>query len=296
MKTYILPSPDGFEKRLLKLLSGSAAGAAEWKVFPSGEFHVRVGRPPKRVAVIGRTRPPADNFLRTLLLVDTLRRNGARDITLVLPYFAYARQDRQIRPGDPLSALALLTAFKAAWVRRVVTVDLHSRRVAAASPIPVRSLDVTKLLAGELKGALRWKNFIVMAPDRGAIAKARSFARAVGGRPQIVWADKVRTASGKLVGMRLSASPRGTTAVIVDDLLDTGGTVARAVRLLRGRGVKDLYLCVTHPVFSGAAARLVNRLGFRRIIAADAFDGGGARRLPNFRTVAVGRPLAKAVK
>jgi len=296
MKTYELPSPTAFENRLLKLLSGSAVGASDWKVFPSGEFHVRVGRPGKKAVVIGRTQPPADNFLRTLLLVDTLRRNGCRDITLLLPYFAYARQDRQIRPGDPLSAQALLTALKAAGVRRIVTVDLHSRRVAAASPIPIRSLEVTRLFAGELKRKLRKTVFSVVAPDRGAVARARSFARAVGGRPQVVWADKVRGVSGKVISMRLSAVPRSQTAVIVDDLLDTGGTVEGAARLLRSLGVKDIYLCVTHPIFSGAAARLVGRLGFRRILVADAYDGGVAHRLPNFRTVAVGQLLAKAVK
>jgi len=296
MKTYALSPLTAFEKKLLKDLSGSASDPAEWKVFPAGEFHVRVGRPPRRVAVIGRTQPPADNFLRTLLLVDTLSRNGAREITLVLPYFAYARQDRQSKLGDPLSAQALLAALKAVGARRIVTVDLHSRRVAAASPLPIRSLDVARLLAGELKKKLRRTVFSVVAPDRGAVARARSFARAIGGRPQVIWGDKVRGASGKVVSMRLSASPRGKTAVIVDDLLDTGGTVARAARLLRSLGVKDLYLCVTHPVFSGAAARLVGRLGFRRIIVADALEAVAARRLSNFRTVSVGRLLARAVK
>jgi len=296
MRAYCLPDPSPMEKRLLKRVSGSMLERAEWKTFPSGEIHVRVGKPPKKVAVIGRTHPPADNFLRTLLLVDSLRRNGASDIVLVLPYFAYARQDRRIRPGDPLSPLAILASFKAVGARRVVTLDLHSRRVADSSPLPITSVSAVRMLAGELKDGLRGREFTVLAPDRGAADRAALFARALGGKPAVIWAEKKRDPSGRLIGMRLNGYPRGGAAVIVDDMLDTGGTVRKAVGLLRRRGVGELYLCVTHPIFSGRAARLIARLGFRRIVAADALPAPAAGRLRGFKTVRSDALLSGAVK
>jgi len=296
MRAYTLPEPSVIELGLLRRLSGSARRPAVWKTFPSGEIHVRVSGVEKRVCLIGRTTPPADNFFRTLLLADTLRRNGAEKITLVLPYLAYARQDRQTRPGDPLSTACLSRALASAGVGRVVTLDLHSRRNIESSPIPIENVSIVPDMARSLAAELKGRDVSVVAADFGGRERADDFARTLGLKGGAVWIEKRRDRSGKASAKRLVGSLAGRTAVIVDDILDTGGTISEAARLLKKHGCRDLYLCVVHPVFSAGAARLIKKLKFRRVLVSDAFPATSeVLRLRNVRVVSAAAILAKAV-
>jgi len=297
MKTYLLPEPTAIELKLLALISGSAELSAAWKRFPSGEDHVRVSGVEDRVCVIGRTAPPGDNFFRTVLLVDTLRRSGAKSITVVLPYFAYARQDRQTRDGDPVTAAAITRVLAAAGADRIVTADLHSVRNIESSPIVIDSVSVIPDMAGELKAELAGREFTVVSADHGGQERADRFARALGRSEGAVWIEKDRDERGRVTAKRLVGRLAGDTAVIVDDILDTGGTVGEAVRLLQENGCRRFYLCVVHPVFSGNALRLVKKIGFKKIIISDALPA--PRPLPRWRqvaTVGAADRLAEAVR
>lgn len=297
MSLYHLPDPSPSEKEIFRLLGGADdAPLARWKVFPNGEFFVRVEKPDGPTIVFGRTKPPADGFLRTLLLTDTLRREGAKDITLVIPYLGYSRQDRQVLAGDSVASDALIRALAAAGASRIVTVDLHSERVAAASPIPIVNVSALPKLAAELKKEGLPKNVTVVSPDKGGLKRAERFAELLGDGAQTVWIEKKRLENGTVAVERVHGELSGQTAIVVDDILDTGGTVAQAVNLLKDRGYKDICLSVTHGGFSGIADVIINDLNLRKIFVTDTIDLPTAvQELPGLQLVGVADDVAAAV-
>lgn len=297
MITYTLQNPlRPLERALLKRIAGSAQSHTAWKTFPNAEVFVRVAGVKPRVCVIGRTDPPGDHFLKTILLIDTLRRAGARDITLVLPYFAYGRQDRKKNPYDALGAAAVAQALSCAGARRIVTVDLHSNRILRTSPVRIESVSVFPKMATLLRSALRGAEFSIVAPDRGGLARARELAAALGKDGALAWCEKKRIAGNRILIRRVHGDLRGATAVLVDDILDTGKTIQEAVRLLKRKGFTSFYLCVTHPIFSEDAAARIRKLGFTEILISDAIPTSlKAGRIPHLRVVSAVEALADAV-
>lgn len=244
------------------------SAVAEWKKFPNGELYVRVQDVKEKVAVVGRTYPPGDNLVATLLLIDTLKRNGAKEITLLLPYFAYGRQDRGERAGECVSALFVAQQLAAAGATRIVTADIHSQRIVEASPIPIENVDMSEIFAGELRSSLGEKDFTVVSPDEGGKDRAQLLAKALGAE-NFAWMEKERSKNGAAKAMALHGKLVGEKAVIVDDMVDTGGTLAEAVHMLRDRRVEEIIVCATHPIFSGAAAERVAALNIKKIIVTD---------------------------
>jgi ribose-phosphate pyrophosphokinase len=282
MTVYHLPDPSPLEKRLLKRL-GSASGFAQWKTYPAGEISVRLKRVSREAIVLGRTHAPAENFLRTLLLVETLKRHGARRIRVVIPYFAYSRADRETEPRESIALTTWLKLLKAAGVDELITLDAHSgalsdpgpMRVKRASVLPDMAAVVCRLMAGAL--------FTVVAPDAGAKERACRFAKDAGGT--LAWCTKSRSPSGpRLLGCRGDLKTK--TAVLVDDILDTGGTIEAAAKFLRKKGVRRLLLCVPHAVFSEDAVKRVRALGFERILVCESMPLSPAvRSLPGLVVV-----------
>ena len=294
MKAYLLPDATVPEKRLARRLGG--AGASSWKTFPNGEEFVRVERPANRAVVIGRSAPPAAGLFRTLLLIDTLRRSGVKDITLALPYYGYARQDRAVRLGDPVTALFVARQAAAAGARRVVTLDLHSRRVAEGGDVPVLSSSVLPTIADRLKGRVRGP-LTVVSPDRGGKERAERFAARFGRRAKTAWVEKTRDITGRVTARDVLGTLAGDTAVIVDDIVDTGKTVALAVGLLRAKGFRRLYLCAAHPVLSDDAIRRLRTCRFTGILFSDTLPlTATARRTLTPAVLRADAALAKAIR
>jgi ribose-phosphate pyrophosphokinase len=276
MRTYLLPEPTPFERNLMKRLSGSAKAPADWTVFGNGEAFVRVRDVPKTVAVVGWIAPPYDDLTRTALLVDTLRRSGAKDITLILPYLAYERQDRQIEPGDAFSSACVTTLMAAAGATRILTVDLHSKAAGEASPIPVESVSLLPEMGQKLRRMIGRGDVDVISPDHGGIERAKAFAAAFGAEREPVWIEKERKPSGAKA-KALHGGLKSTVAVIVDDILDSGKTVFEAARLARKAGA------------------LVKRCDFEEIIVSDTMSlSEEAEKLPNLTLLSAVPALAAA--
>ncbi len=268
MHLYTLPHPTAFERKLAQVLGGTKKLAA-WKIFPNGENFVLVKNLKPRVAVLGRSHPPGDNFFQTLLLVDTLKRSGAKKIIVWLPYFGYSRQDRQLIKGESVAASCLVNALRTAGATTIITLDLHSSLTANKSPIPLKSISFMSELAQALANDLRGLSYTILSPDRGGTGRAMLFARNLGYSDKVAWIEKNRTAQGTPHALSIHGKLNGETAVLVDDLLDTGRTISEAVKILRRRGFKKFFLCITHPVFSNGAAKLVRSLKFDKILTSN---------------------------
>lgn len=294
MNAYLLSDPKPIERLLAKRLLKSGRRPASWKRFPSGEVFVSVEGAAKKVCVIGRTEPPGDNFFNTMFLLDTLKRAGAKDIAAAIPYFGYARQDRQLRPGDPVTADCLTNALGCAGATRIITIDIHSERIAKGSPIPIVSVSPLKEMSQLLKVRLKGKPCTVVSPDYGARKRAGELAGLLAGG--VAWVEKVRDARGGATARSFHGVTRGKTAVLVDDILDTGGTLRAAAGLLRSLGFRELHLCVTHPVFSADARETVRKLRFASLTFCNAIPlAPKIAAWPNVQVVEVSKMMADAV-
>lgn len=275
MNAFTLPNPRPLERTIAKKLDADFAKNTEWRQFANGEWYLRVAKKSTQALVIGRTEPPSDHLLQTLTLLDTVKRNGAKSITLILPYFGYSRQDRSVRSGDHLPADLFLKLFKACGATRIVTVDLHSPLTQERSPLPFVAVDIVHEFAAELATELAPELsheplFTVVAPDHGARQRADRLRDLLEKRAPVCWLKKTRDPEtgrvrcGELFGMK-----KGTTAVIVDDILDTGGTIKECIMCLKKSGFKNFYLAITHPIFSANAAQTLHALKFKKIFVSN---------------------------
>jgi ribose-phosphate pyrophosphokinase len=235
--------------------------------FPDGELWVELDGPVagEECTVLGSLAPPDGQILATLLLADTLKRDGARRVVALLPYLGYARQDRA-QPGRSFGAAWAGALLAAVGVDEVVTVDIHSSAAQACFPVPVVSLSPVPVFAAELRrGPLA--DLTVVAPDEGAIERCQAMADAAGLTAPVAYLRKHRTPEGvvhtELIG---DVGPR---AVIVDDILDTGGTLLSACAQLRRAGVEEISIMATHGTLSGEHWRTLPAAGARRIQLTD---------------------------
>lgn len=295
MRCYTLPEPTPLEKKIAAAVGDPVK--AVWKTFPSGELFVRVSVERETVAVVGRTAPPAEDFFRTALLTDTLRRSGATGVVAAVPYLGYARQDRQDSLGDAFSAAFLANQLAAAGIVRLVSMDIHSDRVREASPVRITSVSPVPDLAPQLQTLLAGKDFTIVAPDFGARHRAEAFADLLAHR-EPAWVEKRRDpATGKVSLIDVHGDLRGETAVLVDDILDTGSTIELAVKMLREKKFAKFILCVTHPLFSDGAVARMKRIGIAKIITTNTVPlSPEAAKIPGIKVVDVSERIAAAVR
>jgi ribose-phosphate pyrophosphokinase len=251
----------------LRELAGIEWGHFSIARFSNQELHVEIETPPtdRDCVVLGAVAPPDEQLLATLLLSHTLRKEGARTVTALLPYLGYARHDK----AEPLKSRAtawLGEILKSSGVSDVVTVDVHSSLVHQLFPIPVRSLSPAELFAREL-AALGLAEPTVVAPDAGARARCEAMREAAGIRRPLAYFAKERTAEG--IRHSILHGSVGRQAVLVDDILDTGGTLLSACEALRRAGVEEIVVMATHGLFTGTAWERLWSLGVTRIYCTD---------------------------
>jgi ribose-phosphate pyrophosphokinase len=235
--------------------------------FANGERHIHLNAPVagKRCVVLGTVSPPAENLLSYLLLCHTLRSQGAGSVTALLPYLAYSRHDRK-EPLESHGAAWMGSLLGAAGVTSVITVDVHSPRLKRLFPIPLHSVSPAAIFADEIRRR-SLQDATMVAPDKGAIARCQAVARAAGMERPVATMTKRRTRDGVVHG-RLQGKV-GPRAVVVDDMLDTGGTLISCCEELRRSGARALYVFVTHGLFTGDAWRRLRGLGVRLIACTD---------------------------
>ncbi|MDR3346544.1 MAG: ribose-phosphate pyrophosphokinase [Campylobacteraceae bacterium] len=241
-----------FAKQVAKNLSLPLSDA-HVHTFSDGEISVQISESVrgKDIFIIQSTCSPANNNLMELLiLTDALRRSSANSITAVVPYFGYARQDRKAAPRVPITAKLVANMIQAAGINRVVTIDLHAGQIQGFFDIPVDNLYGSVAFYNYVIQK-NFKNPIVASPDIGGIARARAFAKKL--NVDIVIVDKRREKANESEVMNIIGDVEGKNIILVDDMIDTAGTIVKAAAALKQKGAVSVMACCTHPVLSGAA-------------------------------------------
>lgn len=275
-----------------------ARGAAEVRRFSDGEVFVEIQENVRGsdVFVIQSTCTPVnDNLIELLLMIDALRRASAKRITAVIPYYGYARQDRKVAPRVPISAKLVADLITTAGASRVLTVDLHAGQIQGFFNIPVDNLFATPVLLKHIRERLDRDQVAVVSPDAGGVERARAFAKRLDASLAII--DKRRTRANEVAEVHIVGDVRDRTAVLVDDMIDTAGTIAAAATALIENGAKSVMACCTHPVLSGTAIARIEASQLGELIVTDTIPlRPEAQACAKIQVLSVARILGEAIK
>ena len=276
-------------------LMGTKLGEAEVGTFSDGEIFVSLYETVRGsdVFVVQSTCTPVNNNLMELLImIDALKRASAGRITAVIPYYGYARQDRKVSPRAPISAKLVADFLSTAGANRVVTVDLHAGQIQGFFNCPVDNLFASQVLLEpfmSMKGEI-----VVVSPDAGGVERARSFAKRIEAPLAII--DKRRDRPNQATASHVIGDVDGKIAVLVDDIIDTAGTICAGAEVLLREGAREVYACATHGVLSGPALERLNNSVFTKVVVPDTIPSG--ERLDvcsKLQVVSVASLLAKSI-
>ena len=272
-------------------------GRASVRTFSDGEVYVEIGENVRGadVYVIQPTCPPVnDNMMELLIMVDALRRASARRITAVLPYYGYARQDRKVAPRVPISAKLVADIITTAGVRRVLAMDLHSSQIQGFFSIPVDHLFAAPVTLDYLKGKFSGE-VVMVSPDAGGVERTRAFAKRFGAGLVII--DKRRDRPNESEVMYIIGDVKGKTAVILDDMVDTAGTLCRAAQALKEHGANDVHGCITHPVLSGPAINRIKESVLESLVVTNTIPlSEEAQKVDKIKVLSVSALLGEAIR
>ncbi|HUI40007.1 MAG TPA: ribose-phosphate diphosphokinase [Methanothrix sp.] len=266
-------------------LLGSELALCDYRKFPDGESYTQVMTPLADELTIIQSTPSDQDLVYLLQLLDICR---DRKVSLVIPYFGYARQDKIFKPGEPMTARAVATALNPFLGKkeRVYLVNIHAPSILSHFEVQAENLDATPLLAERI-AALRLKDAVVISPDKGAVAMARTAASALG--VDCDYLQKTRQSATEVSLAPKEVDVRDRDVVIFDDMIATGGTMAEAVSMLRRQGARSVYLAAVHPVLTGSAVLKLCRSGVESILATDTLDR-------TVSTISVAPLIASALK
>ena len=275
---------------------GCALTPALCSTFSDGELRVEISDSVRGhdVFVIQPTCAPANKSLMELcLLLDALKRASAGRITAVIPYFGYARQDRKASPRAPISAKLVSDFLTMAGAQRIVTVDLHAGQIQGFFNCPVDNLYARPVLLKKLSALSG--DIVMVSPDAGGVERARSFAKKMDASLAVI--DKRRDRPNQVAEMHIVGNVAGKTAVLVDDMIDTAGTICTAANLLMEGGAKEVYACTSHAVLSGPAIERLNAAPFKEIIVTDTIPlGDRVAQCDKLRVASIAGVLAKSIR
>lgn len=271
-------------------------GDAQVGRFRDGEIHLRIGETVRgaEVFIIQPTSNPADsNLMELLIMIDAVSRASAASITAVMPYYGYARQDRKTQSRDPIVAKLVANLLESAGADRVLTMDLHAGQIQGFFDIPVDNLKALPILADYFahKGL---DNIVVVSPDVGGVTRAREFSQRLGAPFAII--DKRRPEPNVAEVMHVIGDVEGMTAILIDDIIDTGGTIVQATEALMAHGAKEVYACATHPVLSDPGAERLQASPLTEVVVTNTIPLPVHKRVPKIRTLSIAPLFAEAIR
>ena len=274
-------------------------GNAEVKTFSDGEICVNINESVRgsEVFIIQSTNLPVnDNLMELLIMIDALKRASAAKITAVIPYYGYARQDRKARARDPISAKLVADLITVAGADRVLTVDLHVPQIQGFFDIPVDHLLGVPLLAGHFKGKFKdiLEEVVVVSPDHGSVGRARQFAQKLGVPFAII--DKRRPKPNVAEITNIIGDIKDKYCIMIDDMIDTAGTITLGAQALVDRGAKEVYVACTHAVLSGPAMERLENSVIKELVMLDTIDIPKEKQIAKVKQLSVAPIVAEAIK
>ena len=266
--------------------------------FADGEIYIEINENIRgnSIFIIQSVSSPAnDNLMELLLCIDALKRSSAKNITAVIPYFGYARQDRKVVPRTSISAKLVSNLITNAGADRVVTVDLHAGQIQGFFDIPVDNLFATPIFAKHIKRKIKSNNIICVAPDVGGVERARALGKKLDVGLAIV--DKRRPSPGKSQVMNVIGNVKNKICILTDDIIDSGGTIVNAADALLRRGAKEVHVYATHGVFSGDAVKKIKNSKIKNLVITDSIDSSDKlKKARNIEVLSISILLAEAIK
>jgi len=270
--------------------------AAEVRKFSDGEISVEIGENVRGTDafVIQPTCPPVnDHLMELLIMVDALRRASARRITAVMPYYGYARQDRKVRPRVPITAKAVAEMLMAVGTRRVLCMDLHAGQIQGFFNIPVDHLYAAPVLLEHIRRSHR--DVVMVSPDAGGVERTRAFAKRLDAGLAII--DKRRERANECEALHVIGDVRGKTAILLDDMVDTAGTLCGAAAKLQEEGASEVHACCSHAVLSGPAIERIERSCIKTLVVTNTIPlRGNAKKCEKIKVLSVSKLLGEAIR
>jgi ribose-phosphate pyrophosphokinase len=271
-------------------------GTAVVKRFSDGEINVDIGENVRGadVFIVQPTCPPVnDHLVELLIIMDALKRSSANRVTAVIPYYGYARQDRKVLPRAPITAKLVADLITTAGVSRILTMDLHAGQIQGFFNIPVDHLYAAPVMLEYIRE--NWDNDIVfVSPDAGGVERARAFAKRLNASLAII--DKRRGKANESKVMNIIGEVEGKTAVVLDDMVDTAGTLVQGTDALVESGVKRVLACATHPVLSGPAIRRLEKSKIEQLLVTNTIPLGNKAACKKIQVLSVAPLLGEAIK
>jgi ribose-phosphate pyrophosphokinase len=277
---------------------GVSLGKAHVTAFSDGETRVEINENVRGmdVFIIQPTCPPVNiTLMELLIMIDAVRRASADRITAVIPYYGYARQDRKVAPRAPISAKLVADLITKAGANRVLALDLHAGQIQGFFNIPVDNLFATPVLLDYIKKNYHGDNIVVVSPDTGGVERARAFGKRLGASLAII--DKRREGPNEAQVMNIIGHVKGMKVILLDDMIDTAGTVVQAAKALKEEGAVEVAVCCTHPVLSGPAIERIEHSDLKEVIVTDTIPlHERAKACDRIKVLSVSGLLSEAVR
>ena len=279
-------------------LLGLPLGNAKVSTFSDGEISVDINETVRGVDVFivqSTSSPVNNNLMELLIMIDAFKRASAGRITAVIPYYGYARQDRKAKSRDPITAKLVANLLTAAGADRVLTMDLHAAQIQGYFDIPVDHLLGQNLLANYFN-KLGLEDITVVSPDLGSVTRSRKFANQLDGDVPLAIIDKRRPKANVSEVMNLIGDVKDRNIIMLDDMIDTAGTITNAANALKKFGARDIYACCTHAVLSGPAIERIKESTITKLIVLDTIKLPEEKKLDNIEVLTVADLFADAIK
>ncbi|MCR5786847.1 MAG: ribose-phosphate pyrophosphokinase [Acholeplasmatales bacterium] len=276
--------------------SGIPLAHCEVLHFADGEININIEETVRGcdVFVVQPTSAPAnDHLMELLIMCDALKRASAKTINLVIPYYGYARQDRKAKSRQPISARLVADLIQSAGADRVIVMDIHAAQIQGFFNIPMDNLMGLSTLANYILDK-KLPNIVVVSPDHGGVTRARELAKVLEAPIAII--DKRRPEPNKAEVMNIIGDIAGKNCVIIDDMIDTAGTLKAASDALKKAGAEDIYACATHGVLSGPAIERINESSLKEVVITNTIHQDDSKKSPKITVLSVGTLLGHAIK
>ena len=297
MKLLTGNSNKTLSKNIAKYLKSKLVNSSIRK-FADGEIYIEINENIRgnSIFIIQSISSPAnDNLMELLLCIDALKRSSAKNITAVIPYFGYSRQDRKVVPRTSISAKLVSNLITKAGADRIVTVDLHAGQIQGFFDIPVDNLFATPIFARHVRKKIKSKKIVCVAPDVGGTERARALGKLLNAELAIV--DKRRPKPGQSQVMNVIGDVKNKTCILVDDIIDSGGTIVNAAAALKKRGAKEVFVYITHGVLSGDAVKKIQKSAIKKLVITDTINNGEkTKNIKNIEVLPISALMGEAIK